>query len=62
MSEAMKYPTQAGQIFEYYQKNPSATEAIRAGIFEDKVLELMLSKVKTKEKEIKPEEFTKPKK
>ena len=62
MSEAMKYPTQAGQIFEYYQKNPSATEAIRAGIFEDKVLELMLSKVKTKEKEVKPEEFTKPKK
>ena len=62
MSEAMKYPTQAGQIFEYYQKNPSATEAIRAGIFEDKVLELMLSKVKTKEKEVKPEEFTKLKK
>ena len=62
MGEAMKYPTQAGQIFEYYQKNPSATEAIRAGIFEDKVLDIMLSKVKTKEREVKPEEFTKVKK
>ncbi len=62
MNEAMKYPTQAGQIFEYYQKNPSATEAIRAGIFEDKVLDIILSKVKTKPHEVPSTEFTKVKK
>ncbi|MGN0929136.1 MAG: trigger factor [Alphaproteobacteria bacterium] len=62
MAEAMKYPQQAGQIFEYYQKNQSAAEAIRANIFEEKVLDLLLSKVKTKEKEVPSTEFTKPKK
>lgn len=62
MKEAMRYPQQAGQIFEYYQKNQSAAEAIRANVFEEKVLDLILSKVKTKEKEVPATEFTKPKK
>lgn len=62
MAEAMRYPQQAGQIFEYYQKNQSAMEAIRANVFEEKVLDLILSKVKTKEKEVPATEFTKPKK
>ncbi len=62
MAEAMRYPQQAGQIFEYYQKNPSAAEAIRANVFEEKVLDLILSKIKTKEKEVPATEFTKPKK
>ena len=62
MQEAMRYPTQAQQIMEYYTKNPQATESIRAGIFEDKVLDLVLSKVKTKEKTISPAELMKVKK
>lgn len=59
MQEAMKYPSQAQQIFEYYTKNPQATEGIKAGIFEDKVLGIVLSKVKTKEKEVSASELTK---
>ena len=52
MQEAMKYPNQAQQVFEYYSKNAQAAEGIKAGIFEDKVLDIVLSKVKTKEKEV----------
>ncbi len=62
MNEAMRYPQQAGQVFEYYSKNPQATEALKAGIFEDKVLDIVLSKVKTKEKKVAVSELTKEKK
>jgi exodeoxyribonuclease VII large subunit len=62
MQEAMKYPSQAQQIFEYYSKNPQASEGIKAGIFEDKVLDIILSKVKVKEKEVNASELTKVKK
>ncbi len=62
MQEAMKYPNQAQQIFEYYSKNPQAAEGIKAGIFEDKVLDIILSKVKTKEKEVSAADLMKVKK
>ena len=62
MQEAMKYPNQAQQIFEYYSKNPQASEGIKAGIFEDKVLDIILSKVKTKEKEVSAVDLMKVKK
>ena len=52
MQEAMRYPSQAQQVFEFYSKNTQALEGIKAGIFEDKVLDVVLSKVKTKEKEV----------
>ena len=52
MQEAMRYPNQAQQVFEFYSKNTQALEGIKAGIFEDKVLDVVLSKVKTKEKEV----------
>ena len=50
MGEAMKDPAQAQRIFDIYMKNQNAQDAIRAGIFEDKVLDLILSKVTRKEK------------
>ncbi len=62
MQEAMRYPAQAQQIFDYYTKNAQATEAIKAGIFEDKVLDLITSKVKVKEKEVSVSDLTKTKK
>ena len=52
IQEAMKYPSQSKQIFEYYTKNPQAQDTIKAGIFEDKVLDFILSKVKIKEKQV----------
>jgi len=57
----MKYPSQSKQIFEYYTKNPQAQDAIKAGIFEDKVLDFILSKVKIKEKQVEPNVLLKTK-
>ena len=62
MQEAMRYPNQAQQVFEYYTKNAQAAEGIKAGIFEDKVLDLITSKVKVKEKEVSVSDLTKTKK
>ena len=62
MQEAMRYPNQAQQVFEYYTKNAQATEAIKAGIFEDKVLDVILSKVKVKEKEVSASDLMKVRK
>lgn len=61
IQEAMKYPSQSKQIFEYYTKNPQAQDAIKAGIFEDKVLDFILSKVKIKEKQVEPNVLLKAK-
>ena len=52
MAEARRYPGQEKQVFEYYTKNPQAIEAIRAPIFEEKVVDFVLGKVQTKEKQI----------
>ncbi|MDR2098560.1 MAG: trigger factor [Rickettsiales bacterium] len=57
MREAARYPDQMQRVFEYYQKNPQASEALRAGIFEEKVVDLILSKVKPREKQVKPDEL-----
>lgn len=51
MTYASQYPGQEKQIFEYFKNNPSQMESIRAPIFENKVMEHVLSKT-TKEKEI----------
>ncbi len=57
MQEAMKYPTQAKQIFEYYTKNQNALETLKAGAFEEKVLDFILGKVTVKEKKVDPKDL-----
>jgi trigger factor len=59
MAEAMRNPSQAQRIFEYYSKNPRAEDAIRAGIFEDKVLDIILGKINSKEKKASVDELNK---
>jgi trigger factor len=61
MREAVRYPDQSRQVFEYYSKNRGAADALRAGIFEDKVLDFVLSKIRVKEKTVKPDELSKKK-
>ena len=41
---ASKYPGQEKQIFEFFKKNPTQLETIKAPIFENKVLESILTK------------------
>ena len=59
MKYASQYPGQEKQIFEYFQKNPSSIESIRGPIFEQKIIDYILSKINTKKKKINVKEFKK---
>ena len=57
MAEARRYPGQEKMVFEYYQKNPQAVESLRAPLFEEKVVDFMLGKVKVDEKAVSVKEL-----
>ena len=52
MSEAMKYPGQEKQVFDFYQKNQQVLESLRAPIFEDKVVDMILGQASITDNEI----------
>ena len=52
-------PGQEKAVMDYYQKNPSASEALRGTIYEDKIMELIKSKAKVNKKEISKNEAEK---
>ena len=52
MAEAHRYPGQEAKVFEYYTKNPQAMEALRAPVFEEKIVDFLLGKVKVTEKAV----------
>ncbi|MBN8531431.1 MAG: trigger factor [Alphaproteobacteria bacterium] len=56
--QAMMFPGQERKVFEFYQKHPEQAEALRGPLFEDKVVDFVLSKVKMKEKSVTKEELT----
>ncbi len=57
MAEARRYPGQEKLVFEYYQKNPQALDALKAPMFEEKVVDYILSVVETTENKMTPEEL-----
>ncbi len=57
MAEARKYPGQEKAVFDYYLKNKNAVEALKAPIFEEKIIDYILSKAKVSEKIISVEEL-----
>ena len=59
IAEAMKYRGQEQRVIEWYTKDPSAAQPLRARVFEDKTVKHLLSQVAVKEKSVKPEELTK---
>jgi trigger factor len=61
LAEAMRYPDQSRRVFEYYSKNQDAREALRAGLYEDKVVDFILSKVKVRERRVDAGELAKKK-
>lgn len=52
IQEAQKYPGQEAQVFEYYKSNQQALEALRAPVFEDKVVDFILEMADITEKEV----------
>lgn len=57
MTEAQRYPMQAKAIFDFYLKNKEAIERLRTQVYEEKVIDYVLSKVETKEKKVSVEEL-----
>ncbi len=57
MNEAQRYPMQAKAIFDFYLKNKEAIERLRTSVYEEKVIDYVLSKVETKEKTVSVEDL-----
>ena len=57
-AEAMRYPGQEQQIFEFFRQNPRATDTLRGPLFEEKVIDFILELAKVEEKTATPDELT----
>ena len=49
MQEARRYPGEENKVLEFYKKNPEAANAIRAPIFEEKVVDYIISQCSIKD-------------
>jgi trigger factor len=58
INEAKKYPGQEAQVFEFYQKNRNALESLRAPIFEEKVVDMIVELADVTEKKVSVDELT----
>ena len=52
-------PGQEKMILDYYQKNPSASQSLKGSLYEEKIMELIKSKINLKSKEINTKEAEK---
>ena len=52
IQQARNYPGEEQKVMEYFQKNADAQQSLRAPIFEDKVIGMILDKADVKEKKI----------
>jgi trigger factor len=59
VAEARKYGAQAQQVYELLRQNDNAKAQLRAPIFEDKVVDLIVSKAKVKDKKVSKDELMK---
>lgn len=57
--EAMRYGPQAQQVFDMLRQNPNAQAQLRAPIFEDKVVDLIIEKAKVKDEKVSKDELLK---
>lgn len=59
INEARRYPGKEREVFEYYQKNPQALEAVKAPIYEDKVVDFILERSTIANRQVPIDELTK---
>ena len=59
VERARQVPGREQEVWEYYQKNPGALAAIRAPIFEEKVVDFLLELATVSEKQVSREELLK---
>ncbi len=58
-AEAMRYGPQAQQIFDFFRQNAQAQAQLRAPIFEDKVVDLILSQAQVSDEKVSKEDLMK---
>ncbi len=59
MAEARNYPGQERMVLDFYRQNPNAAAQLRAPIYEEKVVDLIVSKAEVKDTPITKEELLK---
>jgi len=59
VQQARQYPGQEQHVYEYFEKTPGAIDQLRAPIFEEKVIDLILSKAQLTDREVSKEELLK---
>lgn len=52
-----QFPGQEKQVFDYYRQNPMAMASLRAPIFEEKVVDLIIAEAKVTDKEVSKDEL-----
>ncbi len=57
--EARRYPGQEKQFFDFYRKNPQAAAQLRAPIYEEKVVDLILARAAVEDEQVSKEELFK---
>ena len=57
IEQARRYPGQERQVIEHFRSNQAALDQLRAPIFEDKVVDLIVDKAKVEEKAVSAEEL-----
>ena len=57
-AEARKFPGQEQHVLEFYSKNPQVIESFRAPIYEDKVIDFILTQATVTEKSVSIEDLT----
>ncbi|HME26776.1 MAG TPA: trigger factor [Acetobacteraceae bacterium] len=58
-AEAMRYPGEEQNVFEFFRQNPRATDTLRGPLFEEKVIDFILELAKVEEKTVSLEELSK---
>jgi len=56
-AQVRQYPGQEKEIFEFFRRTPEAVANLRAPIFEEKVVDHLLEKIKVSDKKVTPEEL-----
>ncbi|MFK7901356.1 MAG: trigger factor [Nitratireductor sp.] len=58
--QVRQYPGQEQQIFDYFRQNPDAVAGLRAPIYEEKVVDFIMTKADVKDVKVSREELMKP--
>ena len=58
-AEAVRYGPQAQQIFDFFRQNPAAQAQLRAPIFEDKVVDLIVEQAKVEDQKVSKDDLLK---